>query len=93
MNSRYVFRSDDQNKKSPKETLIRTYITYVISLGISTALLYLFVDKLKINEKLAPIGCLMITVAFNFFMNKFWIYRTHIKCAEKERKSQERSGY
>ncbi len=87
MNSRYVFKENQKRKENSKETLIRTYLVYMVSLGISTALLYLFVDQLEVDERVAPIGCLMITIIFNFCMNKFWIYRSHTINQEKDRQN------
>ena len=72
MNSRFVFQT---KKRTAKDTFIRTYAAYIVSLGLSTALLYVFVERLGIDARLAPVGCLMITVPFNFLMNKFWVYK------------------
>ena len=72
MNSRFVFRPE---KRTAKDTFIRTYAAYIVSLGLSTALLYVFVERLGIDARLAPVGCLMITVPFNFLMNKFCVYK------------------
>ena len=72
MNSRFVFRPET---RTAKDTFIRTYAAYIVSLGLSTALLYVFVERLGIDARLAPVGCLMITVPFNFLMNKFWVYK------------------
>ena len=75
LNSRFVFKIKEQNK-SPKESLIKTYATYTLSLCISTGLLYLLVDIMEISEKIAPIISLMVTVPLNFVINKFWVYKT-----------------
>lgn len=71
-NNKYVFVGS--KKRSRKKTLIKTYIIYTCSLILSTTLLYIFVDLLQINEKIAPICCLIITVPLNFLTNKFWVY-------------------
>lgn len=75
MNSRFVFHTEKRDAAAKRATFIRTYATYIISLGVSTALLYVFVEWFNIDERLAPIGCLMITVPFNFLMNKLWVYK------------------
>ncbi len=73
MNSLFVFT---QNKRHPpKKYLIRTYVVYISSLGISTLLIYIFVQIIDISEVIAPILSLLITVPYNFLMNRFWIYR------------------
>lgn len=72
MNSKFVFKTKKFNKRS----LAKTYCTYLISLGISTFLLYIMVNRLGIDAKLAPIFCLFITVPFNFLLNRLWVYRT-----------------
>ena len=76
LNSRFVFRTATQ-KEIPKGSLVKTYLTYMLSLGISTCLLFLLVDIMGIHEKIAPIISLMITVPLNFVLNKLWIYKRH----------------
>lgn len=76
LNSRFVFRTATQ-KEIPKGSLAKTYLTYMLSLCISTCLLFLLVDIMGIHEKIAPIISLMITVPLNFVLNKLWIYRKH----------------
>ena len=74
MNSRIVFRSGEE-KVGGRNALWRTYAVYMFSLGISTGILYITVSVLHLGERIAPIFSLMVTVPFNFLMNKFWIYR------------------
>ncbi len=71
MNSKFVFKA----RQFDKQTLVKTYCTYIISLGISTLLLYLLVDCFQIDARIAPIFSLMVTVPFNFILNRFWVYR------------------
>lgn len=75
LNSRFVFGKGRANGKSG-QALVKTYVTYTVSLGISTGLLYLLVDQWGISEKIAPLISLMITVPLNFLLNKLWVYRT-----------------
>lgn len=70
MNSKFVFKA----KKLDKRNLGKTYCAYLISLGISTLLLYVLVNKLQVDARLAPIFSLMVTVPFNFILNRFWVY-------------------
>ena len=74
MNSRFVFRAG-RKPESRRAAFFRTYIAYIISLGMSTGLLYIFVQRLNIDTRLAPVGCLMVTIPFNFLMNKLWVYK------------------
>lgn len=76
LNSRFVFGKDSGSGKS-KQALVKTYLTYTLSLGISTGLLFLLVDVWGISEKIAPLISLMITVPLNFVLNKLWVYRVH----------------
>ncbi|MGO5029157.1 GtrA family protein [Candidatus Agathobaculum pullicola] len=76
LNSRFVF-CPATKKEIPKGSLVKTYLTYMLSLCISTCLLFLLVDIMGIYEKVAPIISLMITVPLNFVLNKLWIYRRH----------------
>jgi len=74
LNSRFVFSNGKESKRNGT-ALLKTYTTYMISLCMSTVILYTLVQKLGINERIAPIFSLMVTIPFNFLMNKFWIYR------------------
>lgn len=74
LNSRFVFNEKKKNK-TQRGSFYKTYAIYTLSLGISTGLLYLFVDIISISEKIAPIISLMVTVPLNFVLNKFWVYR------------------
>lgn len=73
LNSRYVFVAASEKKKGAQ--LGKTYVVYTVSLCISTALLYVLVQKMQVSQVIAPICALMITVPFNFLMNRFWIYQ------------------
>lgn len=74
MNSRFVFRTGNAGRSNGK-ILLKTYAMYMISLGLSTGILYVLVEILSINEKIAPIFSLMVTVPFNFIVSKLWVYR------------------
>ena len=73
LNSRFVFGSSE--KKTGKTALVKTYATYMTSLCMSTLILYVLVQRLGISERIAPIFSLMITIPFNFLMNKLWVYK------------------
>lgn len=80
-NSRFVFSGKTSSQKSEKmlpqkwAKLIKTYISYGISLGLGTALLYFWVQVIGISKAIAPAVNLVITIPLNFCMNKFWVYK------------------
>lgn len=74
LNSHFVFGSP--RKQKGRTALIKTYATYMTSLCMSTLILYILVQKLGIGERIAPIFSLMVTVPFNFLMNKLWVYKS-----------------
>ena len=67
-NSRFVFKKTDEKAK----TLFKTFAAYGSNLFIGTAILYIFVDVIKISEFIAPLLGLLITVPLNYFINKNW---------------------
>lgn len=65
----------ERSRKTVSE-IIKTFISYGVSLGLSTLLLCLWISILRIPETIAPIINLIITIPLNFCMNKFWVYKT-----------------
>lgn len=74
LNSRVVFRREGKEQTN-RTALGKTYATYTISLLISTGLLFLLINVFSFSEKIAPLFALIVTVPFNFFMNRLWVYR------------------
>lgn len=74
MNSRFVFSQRKENRHQWRQ-MGKTYAVYTCSLLLSTLILYVLVGRLQISDKLAPLCSLMVTVPFNFMLNKFWVYR------------------
>jgi putative flippase GtrA len=70
-NSRFVF-AKERSKSS--YALFKTYISYGVTLVLSTALMFILVDKLSVSEFIAPIPTLLMTVPLNFILNKFWTF-------------------
>lgn len=72
----------------------RFYIVYITSYVISQVMLYVWVDQVGFSEKIAPLLNLCITIPFNFFFSKFWVFKvkatkfdinhTFVICAYKE---------
>lgn len=84
-NSKFVFKENTVLSKSADHMdkpltqaggrIVKTYISYAISLGLGTALLYFWVQVIEISPIVAPVVNLIITVPLNFCMNKFWVYK------------------
>lgn len=75
-NNKYVFSLKGGEQRSLWKSLLKTYISYSFTgLFLNTILLYLWVDILGINEFIAPLINLIVSVPINFFMNKFWAFR------------------
>lgn len=73
LNSRLVFKN--KAEKNSKKAFIKVTISYGISFGISTVLMYIMVDKLNISEYIAPLIRLVVTVPINFVLNKLWAFK------------------
>jgi len=74
-NKRFVFKLVIDGEHKFFFALLKTYVTYAFtSLFLAEFLLYLWVDILKINEFIAPIVTLLITVPLNFVIQKFWAF-------------------
>ena len=74
-NSRFVFKTDIASFEGHLKALLKTYVSYGFTFLLSTALLWIFVDKCGISPKIAPFLNLAITTPLNFLMNKFWSFR------------------
>ena len=72
-NSRYVFKEKKENNN--KKAFVKVTISYGISFGISTILMYVMVDMLGISKYLAPLIRLVVTVPINFVLNKKWAFK------------------
>lgn len=76
-NNKIVFRQENGEKRNIIVALFKTYVTYAFtSLFLAEILLLLWVNVLGINEYIAPIINLIITVPLNFVIQKFWTFRS-----------------
>ena len=65
-----------KSKENIFKSLVKTYITYgFTTFLLSEVLLLLWVRVFNINEYIAPIFSLIITVPLNFIIQKFWVFR------------------
>ena len=69
LNSKYVFLKDNNAKYFTK-----VFIVYGTTTILSTFLLYLMVDIIKISDEIAPLINLCITTPTNYVLNKFWAF-------------------
>jgi putative flippase GtrA len=75
-NNKMVFRLEDGEKRNVFLALIKTYVSYAFtSLFLAEVLLHLWVNILGVNEFIAPIINLLITVPLNFIIQKLWAFR------------------
>lgn len=70
-NKLWVFK----NNKNKISDIIKFYIVCLSSWLLSTVLLYIWIQKLGISDKIAPIVNLCITTPLNYLMNKLWVFR------------------
>lgn len=79
-NNSYVFKKENNEERSPVLAFIKLFLSYAgTGLLLHNALLWLFVDIMHINEYIAPIMNLFITIPTNFLLNKFWAFRKNKK--------------
>lgn len=76
-NHKFVFtnKKDIRKKFFSKSTIMRTYLSYMITFLLGSCFIYFLVDIIGVHEKIAPLINLTITIPFNFILNKFWVYR------------------
>lgn len=76
-NNRMVFVVEEGHKRSLWKSLLKTYISYSFTgLFLNSILLILWVNVLGISEFIAPIINLLVSVPLNFFINKFWAFKS-----------------
>ena len=71
LNRNWVFRVSINTKNS----LIRYYLIYGISFIINISCMYMWIDICHLSEYIAPILTLCVTVPFNYFFSKLWIFK------------------
>lgn len=71
-NNKYVFNKTSDGHLKP---LLKTYLAYSTTLGLSTLLLFVMVQLLGISALIAPLVNLCVTVPINFVMNKLWAFK------------------
>lgn len=76
LNNRFVFRKEPGEARVWWKTLLKTYLAYgVTGLLLANVLLYCWIDVLGVNQYLAFLLNLVITIPTNFLLNKLWAFR------------------
>jgi len=75
--NRFVFKQKEGDEKRVWwKVLLKVYITYGISgFIIANILSWIWIENLGISKFVAPLLNLIVTVPFNFILNKFWAYK------------------
>ena len=85
LNSRFVFRTEEGASRVWWKTLLKTYLSYGLTgLLLANALLYLWIDILGVNEYIAFLFNLVITIPANFLLNKLWAFRSNLPTQVQE---------
>jgi len=73
LNRKFVFTESE----TPFFTgLLKCYITYFVSLILSTLLLMLWIEVAGISERIAPFINVVLLTPVNFLLNKFFTFRS-----------------
>jgi len=70
LNSKYVFK-----QKQTKQNISKFILVNIVMYGISTLLLFIFIDILYMNDYLAQGMSIVICTAINFLFTKFWTFK------------------
>lgn len=74
--NRFVFIKQEEERRNLWLVFIKTLFAYgSTGIVLNSILLWLFIDKCRISEYLAPILILIITVPTNFLLNKYWSFK------------------
>ena len=71
MHSRIVFKVKDDIVRR----FIKVFITYMITLSLSTGIMYLLVDLLDISPIIAPYITFIVTIPTSFLLQKLWAFK------------------
>lgn len=75
-NNRFVFHSEEREKRNIWKTLIRTYLAYGFTgILLNNLLSWIWISVIGISKYIAPLMNLVISVPLNFLINKFWAFR------------------
>ena len=69
-NKIWVFK----NSKRSVSSIMKFYFAYLSTWLLSALLLYVWVEKMKISDKIAPVINVFITTPINYLLNKYWVF-------------------
>ena len=69
-NKIWVFK----NSKRSVSSIMKFYLAYLSTWLLSALLLYVWVEKMKISDKIAPVINVFITTPINYLLNKYWVF-------------------
>ena len=74
VNKLFVFRSKDWTWRVALRELWQMVASRIFSLGLETGILWLFVEKLLLNEFLVKLAANVLVVIVNYVLSKFIIF-------------------
>ena len=76
LNSIFVFKKEEGEKRNPWKTLLKTYIAYGFTgIVLNNILSFIWINIFGISKYIAPLINLIISIPVNFFMNKLWAFK------------------
>lgn len=72
LNKHWTFKSSGVTHRQ----VIRFFVVAGLNYAISVSWMYFFNEKLGINHLVARIFNIAVAVAWNFFLYKFWVYKS-----------------
>jgi putative flippase GtrA len=72
LNGKFVF---SKKKRNHLKSIPRIFIVYLSSLLFGNLILFIAVDIFKVNPIFAPFFVFLFTFPFNFFTNKYWVFK------------------
>ena len=69
-NKIWVFK----NSKRSVSSIMKFYLAYLSTWLLSALLLDVWVEKMKISDKIAPVINVFITTPINYLLNKYWVF-------------------
>lgn len=75
-NDKFVFTVSDKMERPMLKALLKCYVSYSFTgIFLNSILLIIWIRLLNINEFMAPVFNLLISVPVNFIINKFWTFK------------------
>lgn len=74
LNKHWTFKSQGVTHKQVVKFLILAGCNYVFSVGW----MFIFNEKIGVNHLVARVANIALAVAWNFFLYKYWVYKTPV---------------